>query len=1167
MKNIVILIIAFISVFNANAQAPQKFNYQGIARNAQGEAIANQAMALKIWVLSAADAEVPDFEEVHQVKTNEFGLYTLEIGAGEAITGTMSSVKWETGNKYIRVAIDPQGGNNFELVGTNQLLSVPYALYSDKAGIAKKVSSTLRSGQANYISKFDSTGSSSAEIQSVIYDNGNNIGIGTTNPLSKIHVQANGASLQGMRIQNLNPTGVGRFLFYNDSTNSYGTMTKYGSTFPGQPSGLTNLYPYANLWTFGNNALIPNDGTGRTLISSAGNVGISYVKNGAFKLKFHADYNTGNVGIGGNATPRAKIHLSNTDSTYMNLMLSNTVTGHIVTDGLNIALENKEATITNREIGSLSLGTLNTERMRITSSGNIGIGTINPNASAITEMSSTTQGFLPPRMTTIQRNAINTPTNGLIIFNLSTGCLNYCFGGAWYEWCGNYVATVGTISTINCAGAIHTGTLTATLPASGVSSNINYTGGNGGVHGGQTVNSTGVTGLTATLAPGNFATGAGTLTYTISGTPANNGTASFAIIIGGKTCTLNRTVALPQPSVSSLSCGTASNTGTLQQGNVANGVISAIPYTGGNGIAYTTQTVSSTGVSGLTATLTAGTLAIGNGNLVYTIAGTPSSSGTANFTISFGGQTCTLALSVASNATYPAGTVFCNNTPTAVVDVTNPVTGRTWMDRNLGASQVATSSTDSLAYGDLYQWGRGADGHQCRNSQTTTILSSTNQPGHGNFIKTNTTPYDWLSLQNNNLWQGVVGINMPCPNGYRLPTEYELQNERLSWSSLDAIGAYLSPLKLTLGGIHNTDGNIYGINIQGYFWTSTVSTTYCKSISNSNNFSNWNNYIRGVGLSVRCIKEITGNIASINCGSITNTGTLINSYPANGVSGTIPYTGGNGGFYPSTLINSTGVLGLTANISQGLFANGSGIINYTITGTPTSGGVASFVLNIGGQSCSFTLNVLLTPNYPVGSVFCNGQPTIVVDVTNPITGKTWMDRNLGATQAAISSTDSLSYGDMYQWGRGADGHQCRSSANTNTLSANDQPNNSNFILVSTAPTDWRSPQNNNLWQGVNGINNPCPIGYRLPTDVEFSNEQLSWSSNDMNGAYNSQLKMPLAGFRYNSVGLFNNVGYDGFYWTSTTATNSSRTLTFGNGYGSINGYFRALGFSVRCIKN
>jgi hypothetical protein len=276
------------------------------------------------------------------------------------------------------VAIDPQGGTNFDVVGTKQLLSVPYALYSDKAGMARKVSNTLRGGQANYLSKFDSTGSSSSEIQSVLYDNGNNVGIGTTTPLAKIHIQASANSLPGVRIQNINSTGVGRFLFYNDSTNSYGTMTKYGTAFVGQPAGLSGLYPYANLWTFGNNAVIPNDGSGRTLISSAGNVGIAYVKNGAFKLKFHADYNSGNVGIGGNFSPRAKIHMNNTDSTYINLMLSNTNTGHNITDGLNIALDNKEVSITNREIGSLSFGTLNTERMRVTSNGNVGIGTTNP---------------------------------------------------------------------------------------------------------------------------------------------------------------------------------------------------------------------------------------------------------------------------------------------------------------------------------------------------------------------------------------------------------------------------------------------------------------------------------------------------------------------------------------------------------------------------------------------------------------------------------------------------------------------------------------------------------------------------------------------------------------------------------------------------------------------
>jgi hypothetical protein len=1179
MKNLLLFFIVFVSVLQATAQAPQKFNYQGIARNAQGEAMANQSMALKIGILSAADAELPDYEEIHQVKTNEFGLYTLEIGGGEAVTGTMASVRWETGNKYVRVAIDPQVGTNFDVVGTNQLLSVPYALYSDKAGMARKVSNTLRGGQANYISKFDSTGSSSSEIQSVLYDNGNNVGIGTTTPLAKIHVQANGASLQGMRIQNLNPTGVGRFLFYNDSTNSYGTMTKYGTTFPSQPSGLAGLYPYANLWTFGNNAIVPNDGTGRTLISSAGNVGISYIKNGVPKLKFHADYNSGNVGIGGNTTPRAKIHLNNTDSTYINLMLSTNTTGHTPTDGLNIAVENKDASIINRENGGLIMGTLNTERMRVTVNGNVGIGTATPNASAITEMSSTTQGFLPPRMTTVQRNAINLPVNGLVIFNTTTGCINYCYNGGWYQWCGNAVATVGTIGTINCASAVHTGTLTATQSASGVSSNINYTGGNGGVHGGQTVNSTGVTGLTATLLPGNFANGAGTLTYTISGIPNTNGTASFAILIGGKTCTLTRTVVLPQPTVTALNCANATNTGTLQQGLAATGVSSSIPYTGGNGVAYTTQTINSTGVTGLTATLAADILANGAGNLVYNISGTPNSSGTANFTIVFGGQTCTLSLNVSANATYPAGTVFCNGTPTAVVDVTNPVTGRTWMDRNLGASQVATSSTDSLAYGDLYQWGRGADGHQCRNSTTiTNNYSSTDQPGHNNFILTYcpTYPsylcnwYDWRFQNNNNLWQGINGINNPCPNGYRIPTISELQSETLTWLSSNANGAFLSPLKLSSAGHRNHSFNT--ISYEGYYWSNSNYVgqgVYSSIISFGATINTLQiTYdVRASGSSVRCIKEISGTVGSINCGNSTSVGSLYFGQPANNVSGSIPYTGGNGGYYPTTIINSTGVLGLTATITQDLFANGAGSLNYTISGTPTSIGTASFVLNIGGQACTFTRTVNNIPSYPAGSVFCNGTPTTVVDVTNPITGKIWMDRNLGASQAATNSTDSLAFGDYYQWGRGSDGHQCRNSDTTTISSTLDQPGNGSFILVQNLPYDWRIGQNSNLWQGVNGVNNPCPIGYRLPTEAELNSECSSWGTANAATALASALKLPLPGYRNYGDGSIDYQGSQGIYWSSSVSSIDSRVFFLVSAIVSFNSNKRAGGHSVRCIKD
>lgn len=76
----------------------------------------------------------------------------------------------------------------------------------------------------------------------------------------------------------------------------------------------------------------------------------------------------------------------------------------------------------------------------------------------------------------------------------------------------------------------------------------------------------------------------------------------------------------------------------------------------------------------------------------------------------------------------------CNSVATQVVEVSNPITGRVWMDRNLGASKVANNSNDVSAYGDLYQWGRFGDGHQFRNSAITNALSTGNTPGHEKFI-------------------------------------------------------------------------------------------------------------------------------------------------------------------------------------------------------------------------------------------------------------------------------------------------------------------------------------------------------------------------------------------------------------------------------------------------
>jgi hypothetical protein len=124
-----------------------------------------------------------------------------------------------------------------------------------------------------------------------------------------------------------------------------------------------------------------------------------------------------------------------------------------------------------------------------------------------------------------------------------------------------------------------------------------------------------------------------------------------------------------------------------------------------------------------------------------------------------------------------------------------------------------------------------------------------------------------------------------------------------------------------------------------------------------------------------------------------------------------------------------------------------------------------------------------------------------------------------------------------------------------------------FITEGNSPYDWLIPQDNTLWQGVNGTNNPCPLGYRLPTDAEWEAERTSWTTNNAAGAFSSPLKLPMAGYRGYSDGSLIDVATVGGCWSSTVSSTKSRHLFFFSSSAGMGALNRANGLSVRCLKD
>jgi hypothetical protein len=248
----------------------------------------------------------------------------------------------------------------------------------------------------------------------------------------------------------------------------------------------------------------------------------------------------------------------------------------------------------------------------------------------------------------------------------------------------------------------------------------------------------------------------------------------------------------------------------------------------------------------------------------------------------------------------------------------------------------------------------------------------------------------------------------------------------------------------------------------------------------------------------------------------------------------------------ATGTGETAIAGAISNTYKILTADQGKYIRVGVTPKTSAG-------TITGAEAKSLFTAEIGENPSVTFTYNNQNVTYGI-ITSPTTGRKWLDRNLGAANTPIAFDDWANYGDLFQWGRRADGHQLITRISfdefegTNVIGTN-IPNNpgwvdsdtlphSYFIVVGIGnsssndpnrPWDWRKPQNDNLWQGVNGINNPCPSGWRIPTKGEFEAERLVTSAQCFNN-----LKLTGTCSR-RSDGFLGKFGHIAQYWTSSIA--------------------------------
>jgi hypothetical protein len=256
-----VFLLGINSIF---AQAPNAISFQGIARNNAGNLIVNQTVSLRFSIINTTAAGPTIYQETQSTTTNELGLFSVNIGAGTVVSGTMAAIDWKTNNKFLKVEIDPNGGTTYLNMGTQQFRSEVYALY------AKKSNDGISNGTNNYVIKSNGT----AGVNSIIVDNGSNVGIGVASPTEVLEIGS--ATNTSIKISGLATTSTitnsatdvavladadgtlrrgsaaGRDVWYNTGNNVNATTNILGTTSNQSINFITNNIVRGRLTNNGN---------------------------------------------------------------------------------------------------------------------------------------------------------------------------------------------------------------------------------------------------------------------------------------------------------------------------------------------------------------------------------------------------------------------------------------------------------------------------------------------------------------------------------------------------------------------------------------------------------------------------------------------------------------------------------------------------------------------------------------------------------------------------------------------------------------------------------------------------------------------------------------------------------------------------------------------------